>query len=173
MRRRTQGRPHAAGCQRPDGARSARLTGGPQPPGYLSTFQRRNRCSWTWKTSAPPQRPVDRNEVVRRCSISLSGMAPPGMISGVRDWCSKFPLLSRLTTREKVITDWGAWMPVDIPSGQNHGEDIFGSIWHPEDQPTHVLVSILLYARIALTLLGMASIDLVERGIRMLCNKST
>jgi hypothetical protein len=173
MRRRTQARPHAAGCQRPDGARSARLTGGPQPPGYLSTFQQRNRCSWTWKTSAPPLRPVDRNEVV------IDDARFPVCHGATRDDLGSPRLVQQISApkpsnyREKVITDWGAWMPVDIPSGQNHGEDIFGSIWHPEDQPTHVLVSILLYARIALRLLGMASIDLVERWSRMLCNKST
>jgi hypothetical protein len=61
-------------------------------------------------------------------------------------------------------------MQVDVLSGQPHGESTSRSIWRPEDQTAHVLVSILLYARIALILFGMALIDVVGRRIRRFCN---
>jgi hypothetical protein len=54
-------------------------------------------------------------------------------------------------------------MQID-PANQDHGSRV---IWRPDDQPTHVLVSMVLYARIAFTLLGMAFIDLVERRINI------
>ena len=42
------------------------------------------------------------------------------------------------------------------------------TIWRPDDQLTHLVISLAFYARIALTLLGMAFLDLVERRIKML-----
>jgi hypothetical protein len=55
-------------------------------------------------------------------------------------------------------------MQID-PANQDHVRRI---IWRPDDQPTHVLVSMVMYARIAFTLLGMAFIDLIKRRIKML-----